>query len=169
MSLHTALNNSNDPIHINCRWCGWQLDLNDTDWCTNCDTSIFDDKINNELSKLLIKNIHNTEGLNIEGISIDEWITEPDNYQFLVYADGHKWMYKLWRHSIQVEGNERYRLELHLSEGRCYTKYLGTNEIKIKRLFYKSIKGLLDEHIEWVTKQIVQQASTSLSQSLNIN
>jgi hypothetical protein len=169
MSLHTALNNSNDPIHVNCRWCDWQLDLNDTDWCTNCDTSIFDDKINNELSKLLIKNIHNTEGLNIEGISIDEWIVEDDNYQFLAYADGHKWMYKLWRHGIEVEGKERYRLELHATGGRCYTKYLGTNEIKIKRLFYKSIKGLLDEHIEWVTKQIVQQASTSLSQSLNIN
>jgi hypothetical protein len=169
MTLLSVLTNSNDPIHVNCRWCGWKLDLNDTDWCTNCDTSIFDDKINNELSKLLIKNIHNTEGLNIEGISIDEWITEPDNYQFLVYADGHKWMYKLWRHSIQVEGNERYRLELHLSEGRCYTKYLGTNEIKIKRLFYKSIKALLAEHIDWVTNYIVQQASTSLSHSLNIN
>ena len=169
MTLQSALANIDDPIHVNCRWCGWKLDLNNTDWCTNCDTSIFDDKMNNELSKLVIKNIHNTEGLNIEEISIDEWITEPDNYQFLAYATGHKWMFKLWRHSIQVEGNERYRLELHATGGRCYTKYLGTNEIKIKRLFYKSIRGLVDEHIDYVTKQIVQQASTSLSQSLNIN
>jgi len=169
MTLHSALSNSNDPIHVNCEWCDWQLDLNQTDWCANCDTSIFDDKMNNELSKLVIKNIHNTEGLNIEGISIDEWIIEDDNYQFLVYADGHKWMYKLWRHSIQVEGKERYRLELHPTGDRCYTKYLGTNEIKIKRLFYKSIKGLLDEHIEYVTNEVLAKAMTSISHSININ
>jgi len=169
MSLHAALNNSNDPIHVNCEWCDWQLDLNQTDWCVNCDTSIFDDKMNNELSKLVIKNIHNTEGLNIEGISIDEWIVEPDNYQFLVYADGHKWMYKLWRYGIEVEGKERYRLELHATGGRCYMKDLGTNEIKIKRLFYKSIKGLLDEHIEYVTNEVLSKAMTSVSHSLNIN
>ena len=169
MSLHTALNNSNDPIHVNCEWCDWKLDLNQTDWCVNCGTSIFDDKMNNELSKLVIKNIHNTEGLNIEGISIDEWITEDDNYQFLVYADGHKWMYKLWRYGIEVEGKERYRLELHATGGRCYMKDLGTNEIKIKRLFYKSIKGLLDEHIEYVTNEVLSKAMTSVSHSLNIN
>ena len=169
MTLLSVLTNSNDPIHVNCRWCGWKLDLNDTDWCVNCDTSIFDDKMNNKLSYLIIRNIHNTEGLNIEGISIDEWIVEHDNYQFLVYADGHKWMYKLCRHNIQVDGNIKYRLELHATGDKCYTDYLSTNEIKIKRLFYKSIKALLAEHIDWVTNYIVQQASTSLSQSLNIN
>jgi len=153
---------------INCQWCDWQLDLDQTDWCNNCDTSIFDDKMNNTSSKLVIKNINNANGLNIEGISTDDWIAEYDTYQFLVYADGHKWMYKLWRHRIKVEGEERYRLELHATVGRCYTKYLGINEIKTKRLFYKLIKELLDEHIDWVTNYLVRQASASLSQSLSI-
>lgn len=128
------------------------------------------------MSKLTIKNLHNTEGLNIEGVCIDQWITNPDAYEFMAYVDGHKWLYKLWRDSIDVTlagettSKKRYRLELHAVGSRCYTRYLGTNEIKIKRLFYKSIKGLVDEHMEYVTNQILGKAftQTSVSHSINI-
>ena len=129
------------------------------------------------MNKLTIKNIHNTEGLNIEGICIDgEWIITPDTYEFLVYADGHKWMFKLFRNDIDVtlagetNSKKRYQLELHATGSNIYTKYLGTNEIKIKRLFYKSIKALVDEHIDFVTKEILTKAfaNTSVSHSINI-
>lgn len=126
---------------------------------------------------LTIKNIHNTEGLNIEGICIDgEWIISPDAYEFLVYADGHKWMFKLDRRVLDItlagetDSKKRYKLELHATADNTYTKYLGTNEIKIKRLFYKSIKGLVDEHVDFVTKEILTKAfaQTALSHSINI-
>lgn len=126
--------------------------------------------------KLIIKNLHNTEGLNIEGVNIGEWITSPDAYEFLVYADGHKWMFKLYRDDADVtlagetQSKRRYKLELHATGGNIYTSYLATGEIKIKRLFYKSIKRLVDEHIDYVTKEILTKAfaQTSVSHSINI-
>jgi hypothetical protein len=151
---------------INCQWCDFQLDLDQTDWCNNCDTSIFDDKMNNNLNKLFIKNIHNTRGLNIEGISIDDWIVTNETYQFFAYIDGHNWLCKLWRHSIKVDDKELYRFELHSPGSRYYTKYLETDVIKTKRLFYKAIKELVAEHIDFVTDELVAKAFQTLKQKI---
>lgn len=140
-----------DPIKVHCCLCGWELDLNKTDWCTNCDTSIFDDKINNELGKLIIKNISNTDGLNIVGVSITEWLVDEDKYNFLAYAEGHKWIYTLGR---MANPDGKYELTLHASLNTNLIKTLGVNEIKIKRLFYKSIKGLVDDHLDNVTQSL---------------
>lgn len=127
-------------------------------------------------TRLTIENLYKTEGLNIEGVNIDEWITSPDAYEFLAYADGHKWMFKLDRRALdvtmagEVDSKKRYKIELHATGGSIYTRYLGINEIKIKRLFYKAVKGLVDEHIDFVTKEILTKAfaQTAVSNSINI-
>ena len=127
-------------------------------------------------TRLTIENLYKTEGLNMEGVNIDEWITSPDAYEFLAYADGQKWMFKLDRRALDItmvgetDSKKRYKVELHATGGNIYTRYLGTNEIKIKRLFYKSVKGLVDEHLEFVTKEILTKAfaQTSVSHSINI-
>jgi hypothetical protein len=125
-------------------------------------------------TRITIENLYKTEGLNIEGVNIDEWITSPDAYEFLVYADGHKWMFKLCRNSNDVtlagetESKPRYKLELHATGTQCYTSYLGINEIKIKRLFYKSVKRLVNDHIDFVTKEILSKAFSATSHSINI-
>lgn len=128
------------------------------------------------MPRLTIENLYKTEGLNIEGVNIDEWITSPDAYEFLAYADGHKWMFKLDRRALDItmvgetDSKKRYKIELHATGGSIYTRYLGINEIKIKRLFYKSVKGLVDEHMDFVTKHILTKAfaQTAVSHSINI-
>jgi hypothetical protein len=126
------------------------------------------------MNKLTIENLYKTEGINIEGVNIDEWMTLTDSYEFLAYANGHKWMFKLCRNSNDVtlvgetKSKPIYKLELHATGAQCYTMYLGTNEIKIKRLFYKSVRRLVDEHIDFVTKEILSKAFTATSHSINI-
>jgi hypothetical protein len=43
-----------EEILVECEWCKIELDLAKTDWCNNCDTSVFDNKCNNKPEDWLI-------------------------------------------------------------------------------------------------------------------
>jgi hypothetical protein len=123
------------------------------------------------MPKLTIKNLYKTEGINMFGVSIDEWLTLDDHYEFLVYSNGHKWMYKLNR--IPHHLDNKYKLTLNATADNTYTVHLSPNEIKVKRLFYMRINELLEQHIEWVTNEIVsatltKQGLTSISSSIKM-
>jgi hypothetical protein len=122
--------------------------------------------------KLTIKNLYKTEGINMFGISIDEWLTLDDHYEFLVYSNGHKWMYKLDRMPHHLDN--KFKLTLNATANNIYTVHLGLNEIKVKRLFYMRVNELVEQHIEFVTNEIVsaaltRQGITAISNSININ
>ncbi len=113
------------------------------------------------MPKLTIQNLYKTEGINIVGVSIDEWHTLTDRYEFLSHSQGHKWMYSLNR----VADNEgKYELTLHAAFGIALKKQLGLNEIKVKRLFYMRVGELVNEHLANVALQM-----TFVSNSININ
>lgn len=113
-------------------------------------------------NKLTIQNVYKTEGLNIVGVSIDEWLTLTDRYDFLSHSHGHKWMYTLNR---IANPDNKYELRLIVSDGSVYTTLLDIGEIKIKRLFYKHINNLVVEHLQQITYNI-QNSITKLRNQL---
>jgi len=103
------------------------------------------------MQKLIIQNLYKTEGINIVGVSIDEWHTLADHYEFLSHSQGHKWMYSLNR----IADNEgKYRLTLHAAAGVDLATQLGINEIKVKRLFYMRVGELVNQHLANVALQM---------------
>lgn len=93
----------------------------------------------------------------MHGVSIDEWITLPDRYEFLSYSHGHKWMYSLNRiDNVDME----YELTLHAAAGVTLSKHLSVNEIKVKRLFYMRISELVGEHLANVMLQMTAISSS---------
>ena len=124
------------------------------------------------MQKLTIKNLYKTEGINIFGVSIDEWLTIDDHYEFLVYANGHKWIYTLSR--IRHHLDNTYKLTLNATADHTYSIHLGLNEIKVKRLFYMRVNELVEQHIEFVTNELILaaltiQGNTNISHSILIN
>ena len=123
-------------------------------------------------NKLTIKNLYKTEGINIVGVNIEQWLTLDGHYEFLAYANGHKWMYTLSR--IPHHLDNKYKLTLNATVDHTYSIHLGTNEIKVKRLFYMRVNELVEQHIEFVTNELVsaaltKQGKTYTSHSININ
>jgi hypothetical protein len=112
-----------------------------------------------KMGKITIKNLYKTEGITEHGVSITEWLTHPDRYEFLSYSQGHKWMYSLNR----VSNGGKYELTLHAAAGVVVTKPLGLNEITIKRLFYMRVGELVTEHFANV---MLQMTFTNISSSL---
>lgn len=95
----------------------------------------------NSRKKLNIKNTDKVIGINMLGISISDWISSNDDYQFLVYDSfGIKWMFKLDRFPDE-KGD--FLLSLILSN-KVKTKKISKWHIQIKRLFYMQINELLD-------------------------
>jgi hypothetical protein len=111
-------------------------------------------------NKLTIQNLYKTEGVNIVGVSIDEWHTLTDRYEFLSHSQGHKWMYSLNR---VANKDGTYQLTLHAAFGIELKKQLGLNEIKVKRLFYMRVGELVNEHLANVALQM-----TFISNSIKI-
>jgi hypothetical protein len=106
---------------------------------------------------LTIQNLYKTEGIVMHGISIDEWITQPDRYEFLSHSHGHKWMYSLDR--ICNEDGE-YQLTIHAAAGVTLSKYISLTELKVKRLFYMRVSELVSEHLANVMLQMAAISSS---------
>jgi len=100
---------------------------------------------------LTIKNLYKTEGIEHYGVSITEWLAQPDTYEFLSYSQGHKWMYSLSRIPNK---NKKYELTLHAAAGVAVSKWISINEISIQRLFYMRAGELVNEHLANVMLQM---------------
>jgi hypothetical protein len=106
---------------------------------------------------LTIKNLYKTEGIEHHGVSITEWLSQPDTYEFLSYSQGHKWMYSLSRIANK---DKKYELTLHAAAGVAVSKWLGINEISIQRLFYMRAGELVSEHLANVMLQMAAISSS---------
>jgi len=106
---------------------------------------------------LTIKNLYKTEGIEHHGVSITEWLAQPDTYEFLSYSQGHKWMYSLSRIANK---DKKYELTLHAAAGVAVSKWLGINEISIQRLFYMRAGELVSEHLENVMLEMMAISSS---------
>lgn len=102
-------------------------------------------------TKLHIKNTNKVIGLSMLGLSISDWLEFNDRYDFLVHdSAGVKWMLTLNR---IADADGKYVLSLY-NTGDIFKVKIEAGEIKIKRLFYKSILSLTEKVRENVLNKI---------------
>jgi len=124
-------------------------------------------KVKKEMNKLYIENLTNIEGLELHDISIIRTETDSDNYRF--FRSQPEQCFKLSRYPIKVGGVLKYELRLSVLDTYHYVTNISIDIIQLKDSFFKSMKELFDEHIEYVTNTILSKALASVSHSININ
>lgn len=99
--------------------------------------------------RLYIKNLHKTAGLNILGVSIDNWTVHEQYYEYQAYYEGISWTLRLMREAFTLIESTVYVLELITADtNSCRPRtFLTADELKVKRLFFLQTKCAIDNYL----------------------